>query len=125
MAENSEYYQELVAKQQELLVTLFSPKKQINHSGEIEKLKKRLCTFSQLIASTKRDIRLIQKQLSEIQAEVNYIKNEVIMNKITNEDFSFIEKQPEEITQSREIPEPIYEESALTADTVQDGLDDI
>ena len=64
MAENPEYYQELVAKQQELLVTLISPKKQIDHSGEIEKIKKRLCTFSQLIASMRQEIRLLQKQLS-------------------------------------------------------------
>ena len=77
MAENPQYYQELVAKQQELLVSLISPKKEIDHSREIENIKKRLCTFSQSLASMRQEIRLLRKQLSEIKAEVNNIHNEI------------------------------------------------
>ena len=61
MAENDEYYKELVAKQQELLITLISPKKQPDNSGEIEKIQKRFATFSQSLALIRQEIRFIKQ----------------------------------------------------------------
>ena len=113
MAENDEYYKELVAKQQELLVTLISPKKQPDNSGEIEKLQKRFATFSQSLALIRQEIRFIKQQLLKMQTEFNNFKNELILSKLSNEDFAEVERHPEEINQPtlmEDIAEPLSQQ---------------
>ena len=123
MAENDEYYKEIVEKQRELLITLISTKKKHDYSSEIANLQKRFASFSHAVASIRLELGSIKRQLSKIETELSNIKNEITLNKlITNEDFSNLERHLEENNQSTwidEIAEPLSQQIEEAADTLQ------
>ena len=83
MAENDEYYKEIKEKQQELLITLISPKKKHDYSSEIANLQKRFASFSLVVASIRVELGSIKRQLSKIETELINIKNEITLNNLT------------------------------------------